>query len=150
MNWLFLAFVVCVGGGAMLTRRRLQPSAGATQQGEIPGYSSTEGRVFALDPVAHLDRGVDWWPDVVEEFHSSDRARIVLRFGLRARVEAADVRELLRASAQQVAQRTNAHVVYAEGLTDGELRGAYMFAPDGRGWSGLDAATEAWFAGGPT
>lgn len=141
MNWVFLGFLVAVGAGVVVTRRRMTPAAGTG----LPGYSATDGRAFALDPMPNLQKGKDWWPELVEEFHSSDRARIVLRFGVRSSVGPDDVRELLRVCAHEVAQRTNAHVVYAEALSDGALRGAYLWAPDGRGWSGGDAAAEVWF-----
>lgn len=143
MNWLFLGLVVCVGAGVMATRRAMLSGASV----QIPGYSARDGRTFGLDPLPGLERGVDWWPELVEEFHSGHRARIVLRFGVRGSTLAASVRELLHTCAHEVAQRTNAHVVYAEAHTDGELRGAYMWAPDGLGWSGGDAASQVWFAG---
>lgn len=147
VNWLFLTLIGAIGLGVVWTKRRATPASEPTKRGEVPGYSVTGGKAFALDPVETLERGVDWWPESVEEFHSRDRARIVLRFGLRDAVVPDDVRTLLEASAREVAQRTNAHVVYVEGHTLGRLRAVYIWAPDGRGWSGGDTRSEVWFSG---
>lgn len=149
MNWLFVTFLVAVGAGVVWTRRAAGPPRGRTTRGPVPGYSATPGEEFALDPVPRLERGVDWWPERVEEFHSRGRARIVLRFGVRAQVVDADVRELLQNSAREVSQRTRAHVVYVEAHTDGVLRGVYVWSPDGRGWSGQDPSAEVWYAPAP-
>lgn len=145
MNWLFLTVLGAVGVGVVWTRRQLTGSQDRTRHGPVPGYSVTDGNAFALDPVPTMERGVDWWPELIEEFDSRNRSRIVLRFGVRQTVATQDVEDLLEVSAREVAQRTRTHVVYVEAHTDGALRGAYLWAPDGRGWSGGDDAREVWY-----
>ena len=147
MNWLFLVFVCAVGAGVAVTRRRLGPQRQqVTVRGPVPGYSYTDGKEFALDPIDELERNVDWWAHSVEEFHSRHRARIVLSLGLRPRVSDEDAMRLLHVCAQEIASRSQAHVVYAEGLSGGVLRTAYLWAPDGMGWSGADSTREIAFA----
>lgn len=139
MNWLFFIFAAVGLAGVVHMRKVLRREGVRT----MPGYSLTDGAALKLDPLSVLRRGEDWDAVRLEEFHSAHRARVVVQLWARAAIGDA-MRELAAATATEIAERTQAHVVYVEVLADHQLRVAHMLAPDGRGWTGNDRAREVW------
>lgn len=145
MNLLFVAFVISVALGAVLslrvTRAREQPR---TRRGPVPGYSVTNGAEFEFSPIAGVD-AADWRPELIETFHTPDRTRLILTVVLANQTPPHVTERLLRALASDVRERAQALVSVVFGIKNDEIDAVYLIAPDGLGWTGRDPRYELWF-----
>lgn len=147
VNVLFFAFLLVSAAGAVVTwRRRQRANALLTREGPVPGYSFTPGAAISLAADIGLERGRDYRPVSIETFNSPNRSRIVLQFALADSVTLEAARAFAAACAADVASRSHARVVFVE-IERGGRNSYYLWAPDGRGWTGGDPFREVFVAG---
>ena len=147
MNLVFAAFLVIVAAGALWTWRRANRYATIlTREGPVPGYSHTKGEAIALPDDLPLERGAGYDPISIETFNSPNRSRVVLSFALGRDVDLEAARAFAAGCAASVATRSRARVVFVELQGEGR-RSYYLWAPDGRGWTGGEPVRELFVPG---
>lgn len=129
-----LVFVASTAWAFFLIRRATRRER--TRRGPVPGYSITPGKEVALG-VVQSELPLEILS--IEEFHSVGRTRLVLT----VESDSPAIDGLLPVIARDLQERSHARVIVVERLrTDGD-RLRHMFAPDGHGWTGQEAITEA-------
>lgn len=132
-NPLFLALMLGLVVAGIATWRVVKRSRRPRQrQGPVPGYAITHGDEVDFAPEGLEER--EWHLDWVEEYHIANRSRAVIT--VRAANDAG-FESFARSLALEFQAVHNADVVFVDlRQTDGVARTRFLFAPDGRGWSG--------------
>lgn len=146
-----LPLVLCILAAAVVESGRLVPRRpGRVVRGPMAGYARASGAVFRrADVDRFLTSSVPWRPITLETHHRRGRPRVALRIASDepTRMQRDTLLELARALQRSTrAGATRVELVRGVGPDDDDGRPGIawaIFAPDGRGWTGIEPATVA-------
>ena len=137
--------MLCVLAAAVVESGRLvaRPKARIVR-GPVPGYARASGAVFRREDMDRvLTDCPSWQPVTLETHHRRGRPRVLLRIRIDAEPAARDTIVALARALQRATRAHAARIEIVAGVDpqsdDGRAGQAWaVFAPDGRGWTGIE------------